>query len=101
MKSSRASVVVVGLAAAALVLPAAGAQATPTGCSITPAQWSASATCTGGTGYVTAHVTCSDGNSGDEYHRTGPRVGPGQVSKATCPQKFYISVSDYWYSLSD
>lgn len=97
MRMSRLGVIGAVIAAGVLV-PTGVAQAAPTGCSITPAQWSASAKCTGGTGTVTAHVMCSDWYNGGEFRRSGRAVPPGQVSTATCPQKIYIGVSDYWYT---
>lgn len=83
---------------AAMVVTAQPAAATPTGCS----SWYVGrgivrATCTGGTGTVTAFGTCNDWGSGDSWYTEGAAVPPGEISQAWCPSGPLRGITDGGY----
>jgi hypothetical protein len=73
---------------------AAPASALPTGCSTMDNTYSASATCSSGTGQFRVVVTCESpqGARGVYY---GAWVGAGYTSVVNCP----ITSGQHWYSL--
>lgn len=86
------------LVGATMVITAQPAAATPTGCS----SWYVGrgivrASCTGGTGTVTAYGTCNDWWSGDSWYTEGAAVPPGQVSEAWCPSGPLRGITDGGY----
>ncbi|MEV0397028.1 hypothetical protein [Polymorphospora rubra] len=84
------------LSAAAAVLPAAAAQAAPTGCTTYANLGTGYASCTGGTGEVRVVIACVS-VWGDETVRSGPFVPVGQTSAVSCPSSTWSLQPDPWY----
>ncbi len=83
MTASMKSLLVGILAAAALVVPAAAAQAVPADCTFTPVTRGSSVVCSSGTGTYMIYVECRV--PGDTRTVEGNLAGIGGTSTATCP----------------